>query len=46
MSTKFAAPEDAEHSWMAGVTREWADELNDAQQDIYTLNDGDPVSAP
>jgi hypothetical protein len=40
-----SAHEDVEQRWMAGVAREWADELNDAQQDIYTLNDGDPVSA-
>ena len=24
-------------AWMAGVGREWADDLNDSRQDLYTL---------
>jgi len=35
--------DDAGDAWMAGVAREWADELNDERQDIYTLGDGEPV---
>lgn len=31
-------------AWTSGVAREWADELNDERQDIYTLADGEPVS--
>jgi hypothetical protein len=31
--------------WMQGVAREWADELADTRQDIYTLEDGEPVDA-
>jgi hypothetical protein len=29
--------------WMAGVAQEWADELSDPRQDIYTLADGEPL---
>lgn len=33
-------------AWMQGVAKEWADELQDTRQDIYTLQDGQPVNAP
>lgn len=33
-------------SWGTGVAREWSAELKDANQDIYTLEDGQPVNAP
>ena len=33
-------------AWMHGIGKEWAEELNDARQDIYTLADGQPVNAP
>ena len=29
--------------WTAGIAQEWADELSDPDQDIYTLADGEPV---
>ena len=32
--------------WMQGLAKEWVDELRDARQDIYTLQDGQPVNAP
>jgi hypothetical protein len=32
-------------AWAQGVAREWADELGDPQQDIYTLKDGQPANA-
>ncbi len=35
--------DDAGDAWMAGVAEEWADELNDPRQDIYTLADGEPI---
>jgi hypothetical protein len=35
---------DAGAAWMAGVAREWAEDLGDARQDIYTLADGEPVN--
>ena len=35
--------DDAGAAWMTGVAREWADELSDARQDIYTVDDGEPV---
>ena len=33
----------AGEAWITGVVLEWADDLNDARQDIYTLSDGVPV---
>ena len=39
-----ASQEDkAGTAWMAGIAREWSDELSDPRQDIYTLADGEPV---
>jgi len=32
--------------WGHGVAKEWADELRDPGQDIYTLDDGKPVNVP
>ena len=32
-------------AWTQGVAKEWADELRDSMQDIYTLEDGRPVDA-
>jgi len=32
-------------AWSHGVAKEWADELRDPGQDIYTLEDGKPVNA-
>jgi hypothetical protein len=42
-------PEEADDeadTWAAGIAREWADELGDPDQDIYTLADGEPVREP
>ena len=33
-------------AWAQGISREWADELSDPRQDIYTLRDGQPINAP
>jgi hypothetical protein len=33
-------------AWPQGVAREWSDELRDSRQDLYTLEDGQPVNAP
>jgi hypothetical protein len=38
--------DDAGLAWASGVSREWAEELADPRQDIYTLADGQPVNAP
>jgi hypothetical protein len=35
--------DEAENAWSAGIAQEWADELSDQRQDIYTLADGEPV---
>ena len=32
--------------WANGVAVEWSTELQDAREDIYTLDDGRPVNAP
>lgn len=38
-----ANEDEAGANWLAGVSREWRDDLADPRQDIYTLNDGEPV---
>ena len=38
--------DDTGAAWARGIAAEWADELRDARQDIYTLQDGRPVNAP
>ena len=35
--------DDASESWAAEIAEQWADELSDVRQDIYTLADGEPV---
>ena len=35
--------DDAGAEWMAGISREWAAELADGRQDIYSPTDGEPV---
>jgi hypothetical protein len=37
--------DEAGATWARGVSREWADDLRDSAQDIYTLEDGQPVDA-
>lgn len=32
-------------AWTQGVTQEWSEELCDTRQDIYTLEDGQPMNA-
>jgi hypothetical protein len=32
-----------DESWANAIAREWADDLADERQDIYTLKDGEPV---
>ena len=32
--------------WACGIAADWSAELQDAREDIYTLNDGQPVNAP
>jgi len=39
-----AGEDDAGQAWMAGIAREWADELGDPREDIYTLADGEALS--
>jgi hypothetical protein len=38
--------DEAGPAWAAGVSSAWSAELNDPAQDIYTLNDGQPIDAP
>ena len=35
--------DEAGGAWAAGIACEWADELSDSNQDIYTMADGEPV---
>jgi len=38
--------DEAGLAWGRGVSAEWTEELSDRSQDIYTLDDGQPVDAP
>lgn len=38
--------DDAGNGWAQGISVEWADEIGDSSQDIYTLEDGQPINAP
>jgi hypothetical protein len=37
--------DDAGSAWTRGIAREWANELADSREDIYTFDDGQPVDA-
>ena len=41
----FPNEDEAGGAWTQGIGRAWKDELGDARQDIYTLNDGQPLNA-
>jgi hypothetical protein len=38
--------DEAGLAWAHGVSAEWLADLGDLKQDIYTLEDGQPVNAP
>lgn len=38
--------DEAGAAWSRGVAAQWAKDLQDPRQDIYTLNDGQPLNAP
>ncbi len=38
-----AHEDDAGAAWSSGISHQWADELGDTRQDIYTLADGEAV---
>jgi hypothetical protein len=40
-----AGEDDAGQVWERGIAREWATELSDSREDIYTLEDGEPADA-
>ena len=35
--------DEAGDAWATGVSQQWADELGDSRQDIYTLSNGEPA---
>lgn len=37
--------DEAGGAWMQGIAREWAAELRDPREDIYTLEDGKSIDA-
>ncbi len=43
--TPEADEDEAGGEWMNGLAREWAEDLADTRQDIYTLEDGEPIHA-
>lgn len=38
--------DEAAAEWMALIAYAWADELRDPREDIYTLEDGEPIDGP
>lgn len=43
------APEaagEADAVWMRAIAHEWREELSESREDIYTLEDGEPIHAP
>ena len=36
--------DDAGSAWTRGIAREWNNELADSREDVYTLDDGQPVN--
>ena len=38
--------DEAGDAWAHGTARKWSAELRDPRQDIYTLDDGQPMNAP
>jgi hypothetical protein len=41
-----AEEDEAGDLWTRAVAGEWSEELEDPRQDLYTLEDGQPVDAP
>ena len=41
----FSEEDEAGTVWARGLAREWADELSDSRQDLYTLADGQLIDA-
>jgi hypothetical protein len=41
-----ASDDDAGEAWARGVARDWAEDLADPRQDLYSLSDGEPVDDP
>ena len=37
--------DEAGEAWERGVAQQWAAELGDVREDIYTVNDGEPEDA-
>ena len=37
------AGDPADQAWEKGIAREWSQDLADSRQDIYSLDDGEPV---
>jgi len=45
-SEKAIEVEDSvETVWMQAIPREWQEELADPREDIYTMEDGEPIDA-
>lgn len=36
--------DEAGAAWTQGIAREWAAELSDPREDLYTLEDGTPIN--
>ena len=38
--------DEAGDAWTSGIAREWAAELGDPREDLYTIADGEPIDGP
>ena len=38
--------DEAGDAWTSGIAREWAAELGDPRDDLYTIADGEPIDDP
>lgn len=43
IGARTADEDETGAAWMTGIGDQWADELNDPREDLYTLSDGEPV---
>jgi len=45
MNVLVSEEDEAGAAWSHGVAREWAEELGDSREDLYTLADGHSLDA-
>jgi hypothetical protein len=46
VQSSIGTEDDAGEAWAEGIARQWAEDLGDPRQDLYSASDGEPVNAP